>query len=158
MGGNEMNILYNDKTDLLYIRLDDRKQNVVNKKVSEDIVLDIGEESSMPQNNSALKGFSQLNIHSQKAPRDVKIRKKTPTSRHTCPSSRHRKYEVLISWSNDDQAFIAEVPELPGCIAHGSTSNEALLNCQEAIDLWLNTAKEFGREIPTPKGRYSMFT
>jgi predicted RNase H-like HicB family nuclease len=79
------------------------------------------------------------------------------TSRHTCPSSRHRKYEVIIYWSNDDQVFIAEVAELPGCLAPGSTPSEALVNCQETIDLWLNTAKEFGREIPDPKGRRPMF-
>jgi len=59
--------------------------------------------------------------------------------------------------SNDDQAFIAEVPELPGCAAHGRTPDEALANCQEAIDLWLDTAKEFGREIPEPRGRRLMY-
>ncbi len=67
------------------------------------------------------------------------------------------KYEIVIYWSNDDQAFIAEVPELPGCIAHGHTPIKALTNCQEAIDLWLDTAKEFGREIPAPKGRRLMY-
>jgi len=63
------------------------------------------------------------------------------------------KYEIIIHWSKDDQAFIADVPELPGCTAHGRTQSKALINCQEAIDLWLDTAKEFGREIPEPKGR-----
>ena len=67
------------------------------------------------------------------------------------------KYEVILYWSNDDQAFIAEVPELPGCAAHGRTPDEALVNCQEAIDLWLDTAKEFGREIREPKGRRVMY-
>jgi predicted RNase H-like HicB family nuclease len=67
------------------------------------------------------------------------------------------KYEVVIYWSNDDQAFIAEVPELPGCVAHGRTPIKALANCQEAIDLWLDTAKEFGRQIPAPKGRRLMY-
>ena len=63
------------------------------------------------------------------------------------------KYETIIYWSNEDQAFIADVPELPGCMAHGSTPNEALANAQEAIALWLETANEFGDPIPEPKGR-----
>jgi predicted RNase H-like HicB family nuclease len=63
------------------------------------------------------------------------------------------RYEIIIYWSSDDQAFIAEVPELPGCIAHGQTTNEAFANCKEAMELWLDTAKEFGRTIPEPKGR-----
>ena len=67
------------------------------------------------------------------------------------------KYEIIIYWSNDDQAYIAEVPELPGCVAHGRTPSGALANCQEAIDLWLDTAKEFRREIPEPKGRRLMY-
>ncbi len=67
------------------------------------------------------------------------------------------KYEIIIYWSNDDKVFIAEVPELPGCMAHGRTPGEALGNCQEAIGLWLDTAKEFGRKIPEPKGRRLMY-
>ena len=68
------------------------------------------------------------------------------------------KYEIIIYWSNDDQAsYIAEVPELPGCAAHGRTPSEALANCQEAITLWLDTSKEFGREIPEPKGKRLMY-
>ena len=63
------------------------------------------------------------------------------------------KYELIIYWSEDDQAFVAEVPELPGCAAHGDTPDAALASCQEAIHLWLDTAKEFGRPIPEPKGR-----
>ena len=63
------------------------------------------------------------------------------------------KYETIIYWSNEDQAFIVDVPELPGCMAHGSTPNEALANAQEAIVLWLDTASEFGDPIPEPKGR-----
>jgi predicted RNase H-like HicB family nuclease len=63
------------------------------------------------------------------------------------------KYEIIIYWSNDDQAYIAEVPELPGCMAHGKSPADALANAQDAMDLWLNTAKEFGRDIPAPKGR-----
>ncbi len=63
------------------------------------------------------------------------------------------KYEVIIYWSDDDQAFVAEVPELPGCAAHGSTQEAALASAQEAIRLWIDTAKEFGDPIPAPKGR-----
>lgn len=63
------------------------------------------------------------------------------------------KYEIIIFWSDDDHAFVAEVPELPGCTAHGDSAVTALANCQEAIDLWLATGREFGRPIPEPKGR-----
>ena len=61
------------------------------------------------------------------------------------------KYEIIIYWSKDDNAFIAEVPELPGCMAHGNTYEEALKNIKDAIILWLDTAKEFGDPIPKPK-------
>lgn len=67
------------------------------------------------------------------------------------------RYEIIIYWSNEDQAFIAEVPELPGCIAHGATSQDALAQAQEAIQLWIDTAREFGDVIPEPKGRRLMF-
>jgi len=63
------------------------------------------------------------------------------------------RYEIIIYWSDDDQAFVAEVPELPGCTAHGDSANNALGNCRDAIDLWLDTAEEFGRPVPEPKGR-----
>jgi predicted RNase H-like HicB family nuclease len=63
------------------------------------------------------------------------------------------KYEVIIYWSEEDQAFVAEVPELPGCAAHGSTQEGALRSAQDAIQLWIDTAKEFGDSIPEPKGR-----
>jgi predicted RNase H-like HicB family nuclease len=63
------------------------------------------------------------------------------------------KYEIIIYWSEDDRAFVAEVPELPGCAAHGHRPDEALSNCQDAISLWLDTAREFGRPVPEPKGR-----
>ena len=63
------------------------------------------------------------------------------------------KYEVIIYWSDEDQVFVAEVPELPGCAAHGPTQEGALANAQEAIVLWIDTAKEFGDPIPVPKGR-----
>ncbi len=67
------------------------------------------------------------------------------------------KYEVIIFWSVEDEAFIAEVPELPGCMAHGATQEEALANAQTAENLWLDTAKEFGDPIPEPKGRRLVF-
>ena len=67
------------------------------------------------------------------------------------------KYEIIIYWSNEDEAFIAEVPELPGCLAHGDTPEDALRNAKEAIQLWIDTAKEFGDPIPTPKGDRLIF-
>ena len=63
------------------------------------------------------------------------------------------KYEVIIYWSDEDQVFIAEVPELPGCLAHGKSQNEALKNVRDAMALWIKTAKEFAHPIPEPKGR-----
>jgi predicted RNase H-like HicB family nuclease len=63
------------------------------------------------------------------------------------------RYEIIIYWSEEDQAFIAEVPELPGCAADGTTYQEALANVQVIITEWLETAKELGRPIPKPKGR-----
>ena len=63
------------------------------------------------------------------------------------------KYEVIIFWSQEDQAFIAEVPELPGCAADGKTHQEALANVEVVISEWIETAKELGRPIPAPKGR-----
>lgn len=63
------------------------------------------------------------------------------------------KYEVIIYWSSDDEAFIAEVPELPGCMADGQTMSEALANVEVVAEQWLETARELGRPIPTPKGR-----
>ena len=63
------------------------------------------------------------------------------------------KYEVIIYWSDEDEAFVAEAPELPGCAAHGETQESALSNALEAIRLWIDTAKEFGDPIPEPKGR-----
>jgi predicted RNase H-like HicB family nuclease len=54
------------------------------------------------------------------------------------------KYEVIINWSDEDQAFVAEAPELPGCCAHGPTQEAALANAQEAIRLWIDAANEFG--------------
>jgi predicted RNase H-like HicB family nuclease len=62
------------------------------------------------------------------------------------------KYEVIIYWSDEDQAFIAEVPELPGCAADGAAYQEALANVEVVIKEWIETAKELGRTIPEPKG------
>jgi len=63
------------------------------------------------------------------------------------------KYEVIIYWSTEDDAFIAEVPELPGCAADGPTRQAALKNVDVIIKEWIETAKELGRPIPKPKGR-----
>jgi predicted RNase H-like HicB family nuclease len=63
------------------------------------------------------------------------------------------KYEIILYWSSDDDAFIAEVPELPGCAADGATRQEALSNAEIVIAEWLETARELGRPIPEPKGR-----
>ena len=62
------------------------------------------------------------------------------------------KYEVVIYWSKDDQTFIAEVPELPGCAAEGATYQEALANVGTIILEWIETAKDLDRPIPEPKG------
>jgi predicted RNase H-like HicB family nuclease len=67
------------------------------------------------------------------------------------------KYEIIIYWSNEDNAFIAEVPELPGCMALGETPEKALKNAKDAIQLWIDTAKEFGDPIPEPKGERLIF-
>ncbi|HEX8071165.1 MAG TPA: type II toxin-antitoxin system HicB family antitoxin [Pyrinomonadaceae bacterium] len=63
------------------------------------------------------------------------------------------RYEIIIYWSREDDAFITEVPELPGCMADGATYKEALANAEQVIDEWLETARELGRPIPEPKGR-----
>ena len=63
------------------------------------------------------------------------------------------RYEVILYWSRDDRAFIAEVPELPGCMADGRTYREALDNAEQVIREWIATARELGRPIPEPKGR-----
>ncbi len=63
------------------------------------------------------------------------------------------KYEIILYWSQEDQAIIAEVPELPGCAADGVTYQEALVNVEAVIQEWIETAKQMGRPIPTPRGR-----
>ena len=67
------------------------------------------------------------------------------------------RYEIIIFWSNEDHAFVADVPELPGCMAHGATYEEALANAQDAMALWINTARDLQRFIPEPKGRRLQF-
>ncbi len=68
-----------------------------------------------------------------------------------------QRYEIIIYWSNEDQVFVAEVPELPGCMAHGDTEESALKNVKEGIHLWIETAREFGDHVPEPKGRRLMY-
>jgi len=63
------------------------------------------------------------------------------------------KYEVIIYWSEEDQAFIAEVPELPGCMADGASTQEALANVEIVAREWIETARELDREIPEPRGK-----
>ena len=63
------------------------------------------------------------------------------------------KFEVIIYWSDEDKAFIAEVPELAGCAADGKTYEEALKNVEVIINEWIETAKALGRSIPQPRGR-----
>lgn len=63
------------------------------------------------------------------------------------------KYEIIIFWSDEDNAFVAEVPELPGCMADGQTYQEALSSAEQIIKEWIETAQELGRPVPKPRGR-----
>ena len=63
------------------------------------------------------------------------------------------KYEIILYWSNEDEAVIAEVPELAGCMADGVDYKEALVNVKAVIEQWIQTAKDLGRDIPSPKGK-----
>lgn len=63
------------------------------------------------------------------------------------------RYEVIIYWSDEDRAFVAEVPELPGCTADGPTKAKALVNVEKVAAEWMDTARKIGRDIPTPRGR-----
>jgi predicted RNase H-like HicB family nuclease len=63
------------------------------------------------------------------------------------------KYELIIYWSKEDEAFVVEVPELPGCMADGATYTEAVANAQVVVAEWIETARQMGRPIPEPKGR-----
>ena len=67
------------------------------------------------------------------------------------------KYATIIYWSDADLAYLAEVPELPGCMAHGASYESALASAQDAIRLWIDTAVEFGDPIPEPKGRRLLY-
>ena len=62
-------------------------------------------------------------------------------------------YEMIIWWSVEDEAYVVDVPELPGCMAHGATRQTALKSAESAIKFWIHTAKEDGLEIPEPRGR-----
>ena len=68
-------------------------------------------------------------------------------------TSQPMKYEVIIYWNEEDTAFIAEVPELPGCAADGTSPQEALAAVQVIADEWIETARELGRAVPEPRGR-----
>lgn len=67
------------------------------------------------------------------------------------------KYEIIIYWDEQDRVYIADVPELPGCSAHGDSYDTALNNAKEAIQLWIDTANEFGDPVPAPKGHRLMY-
>ena len=65
----------------------------------------------------------------------------------------NNKYEVIIYWSEEDNVYVADIPELPGCMAHGSSYESALKNAKDAIQLWIDTAIELNEPVPSPKGR-----
>lgn len=66
------------------------------------------------------------------------------------------EYEIILYWSEADETFVAEVPQLPGCMAHGDTQEVALDSVNRAMDLWIDTAREFGDPVPEPKGERLM--
>jgi predicted RNase H-like HicB family nuclease len=68
------------------------------------------------------------------------------------------RYEIIIFWSDEDQAFVCDVPALPGCMAHGNIHEKSLDNAKKAMQLRIDTAKEFGHPIPEPKGHRLVFT
>lgn len=63
------------------------------------------------------------------------------------------KYELVVFWSSEDDAFVVQVPELPGCMAHGATPTEAVAQAEQAIDLWIDTARDLGRPVPRARER-----
>ena len=67
------------------------------------------------------------------------------------------KYEIIIYWDNQDKCYVVDVPELPGCKAHGSSYDKALSEAKEAIALWIETAEEFGDPVPQPKGQRLLY-
>ena len=85
----------------------------------------------------------------------MRIQKDFATIFHSYLNSKQTmsKYEIIIYWSEEDKAFIAEVPELAGCMADGETYQKALANAEIIIQEWIETAQELGRQIPEPKGR-----
>ena len=66
------------------------------------------------------------------------------------------KYGIILYWSNEDQVFVANAPELPGCMAHGDDQESALRNIKDAMQFWIETAQELGRPVPEPKGERQM--
>lgn len=62
-------------------------------------------------------------------------------------------YEMILWWSKEDDAYVVDVPELPGCLAHGATRQQAIKNAENAIKFWIKTAKDDGLQIPQPRGR-----
>ena len=66
------------------------------------------------------------------------------------------KYALIVYWSSEDDAYVVEVPELPGCMADGPTPADAVTNAQGAITSWVQAAREFGRAVPEPKDRYPL--
>jgi predicted RNase H-like HicB family nuclease len=67
------------------------------------------------------------------------------------------KYELIVFWSREDTAFVVDVPEVPGCMAHGVTPAKAVANAQDAIDIWIETARATGRIVPDPKERRRIY-
>ena len=63
------------------------------------------------------------------------------------------KYELVIYWSDEDQSFVVEIPELPGCMADGKTYEQAVANAKEVIEEWIETARDLGRQVPESRGR-----
>ena len=66
---------------------------------------------------------------------------------------KQNSYEMIIWWSTEDASFVVDVPELPGCMAHGATRQAAIKNAEDAIKFWIKTAKDDGLQIPEPRGR-----
>ena len=66
------------------------------------------------------------------------------------------KYEIMLYWNNEDQAVVAEAPELPGCMAHGDDHESALRNIKDAMRFWIDRACELGRPVPEPRGEHLM--
>lgn len=100
-----------------------------------------------PSEKSSAKSSSTRSNCAGNAPRRELIRQ------HNRPMSVMHKHEVVIYWSDADQLFLSEAPELPGCIAHGDSHQGALANVLHAMELWIAVAEEFGDLVPQPKAR-----